>query len=66
MLVEVVGKWRPEEGLWWVRSLSGPRLRKDGETAQEGSAADSALVPLRGDVDGEAVGELMACPAAIP
>jgi len=49
MLVEVVRPWRPREGLWWVRSLSGPRLRRDGEHAHEGSVADSALCPLRGD-----------------
>jgi hypothetical protein len=49
ILVEVVGPWRPDEGLWWVRSLSGPRLRRDGEFMQEGSVADSALCPLRGD-----------------
>jgi hypothetical protein len=50
MLVEVVGPWRPAENLWWVRSLSGPRLRRDGERAHEGSVADAALCPLRGDV----------------
>jgi len=49
MLVEVVGPWRPREELWWVRSLSGPRPRRDGECAREGSVADSALCPLRGD-----------------
>ncbi len=49
MLVEVVGPWRPAENLWWVRSLSGPRLRRDGELTHEGSVADSALCPLRGD-----------------
>lgn len=49
MLVEVVGPWRPAENLWWVRSLSGPRPRRDGEHSHEGSVADSALCPLRGD-----------------
>lgn len=49
MLVEIVGPWRPAEGLWWVRSLSGPRWRRDGERTQEGSVADSSLCPLRGD-----------------
>ena len=48
MFVEVCSPWSQEPGCWWVRSLSGARPRKDGQTAFEGAVADDALRPIRG------------------
>jgi hypothetical protein len=48
ILVEVCESWPEEPGFWWVRSLSGPRPRKDGATHLEGAIADAALWPISG------------------
>ncbi len=53
ILVEVCLPWTEEPGFWWVRSLSGPRPRKDGAIESEGAIADSALWPIRGGKAGE-------------
>jgi len=46
MLVEVKAPYG-KPGWWWVRSLSGPRLREDGTVEQEGAVHDSRLSPVR-------------------
>lgn len=53
-LVEVVAVWSDHPGCWWVRSLSGPRMRKNGEVAEDGMVPDEGLRPLRGDLDVDA------------
>ena len=47
MLVEVKAPWTGKPGWWWVRSLSGPRLREDGTVEQEGAVHDSRLSPVK-------------------
>ena len=54
VLVEVVAVWPDAQEAWWVRSLCGPRQRKNGSTANEGMVPDACLRPLKGDVDGQA------------
>jgi hypothetical protein len=48
MLVEVLSTWDGRPNAWWVRSLSGPRMRNNGTVAAEASADDCALWPIRG------------------
>lgn len=52
-LVEVVAVWPRTPEAWWVRSLSGPRMRSSGVLADDGMVRDNALRPLRG-IPGEA------------
>jgi hypothetical protein len=48
MLVEVLSVWDGRPNAWWVRSLSGPRMRNNGTVASEASADDCSLWPIRG------------------
>ena len=47
--LEHIGVVLPRAATNKLRESKAPRLRRDGERAQEGSVADSALCPLRGD-----------------
>lgn len=47
--VEVLRLTRLTPRRWWVRSLSGPKLRSDGSIGLEGNVAESGLKPIRGD-----------------
>jgi hypothetical protein len=49
VLVEVIAVWPDAPQAWWVRSLSGPRLRKNGTVAEEGMVPDQCLRPIKGE-----------------
>jgi hypothetical protein len=48
VLVEVLAVWPHRKEAWWVRSLCGPRDRKNGSRADEGMVPDVCLRRLRG------------------
>jgi hypothetical protein len=65
ILVEVERCWNGRAGWWWVRSLSGPRMRKDGTVECEGAAEDTALWPIRGEPQPRREGKRVPVAAAL-